>query len=285
MTTRLLPDRLALAAAVVAAFVAAAGLLAGNVYRDAPYWAQQARGTDLATLFAGVPVLLVGLRAARGGSPFGRSAIVAGLLYLVYNYAIFAFSVAMNPLTGAYIATLGLALWSLVLTRPDLDDRPAAAIDGLSRRLSGGLLVAVAVLFGLLWIGQIAAATRRGVPPADLARSALPTNPVYALDLAFFLPLCAVAGLGLLRRRPAGALALAMLIWVPLMSAGILGGFVFAAAAGDEVPLAVAIVVGAVGLVSAILAVVPIARHRAGPSSTPRNARDGGAGAEAPQGA
>jgi hypothetical protein len=283
MNARSLPDRLALAAAVVAAFVAAVGLLAADLYRDAPYWAQQARGTDLATLFAGVPVVLAGLWAVRRGSPFGRSAVVAGLLYLVYNYAIFAFSVAMNPLTGAYIATLGLALWSLVLAGTGLDDRPAAAIDGLSRRLSGALLVAVAVLFGLLWIGQIAAATRTGVPPADLARSGLPTNPVYALDLAFFLPLCAVAGLGLLRRRPAGALALAMLIWVPLMSAGILGGFVFAAAAGDEVPLAVAIVVGAVGLLSGTLAVVPIARYPAGRWTTRRNADDGRAGREAPQ--
>jgi hypothetical protein len=285
MTTRSLPDRLALAAAVVAAFVAAAGLLAGNVYRDAPYWAQQARGTDLATIFAGVPVLLVGLWAARGGSPFGRSAVVAGLLYLVYNYAIFAFSVAMNPLSGAYVATLGLALWSFVLAGTGLDDRPTAAVEGLSRRLSGGLLVAVAVLFGLLWIGEIAAATRTGVPPADLARSGLPTNPVYALDLAFFLPLCAVAGLGLLRRRPARTLALAMLIWVPLMSAGILGGFGFAAAAGDEVPLAVAIVVGAVGLLSAILAIVPVARHRARRWTTRSNAGDGRAGREARQGA
>jgi hypothetical protein len=285
MNARSLPDRLAIAAALTAALVAAAGLLAADLYRDEPYWAQQARGTDLATLFLGVPVLLAGLWAARGGSPFGRSAIVAGLLYLVYNYAIFAFSVAMNPLSAAYIATFGLALWSLVLggTRPV--DRPMATVEGLSRRLSGALLIAVAVLFGLLWIGQIAAATSTGVPPADLARSGLPTNPVHALDLGFFLPLCAVAGLGLVRRRRAGALALAMLIWVPLMSAGILGGFAFAAVAGDEVPLAVAVVVAGVGLLSGILAAVPVLRNGAEPWRTPTNAGGGRARREVRQGA
>ena len=49
------------------------------------------------------------------GSLAGRLAVVAGLLYLVYNYAIFAFAVAMNPLTVVHIAIFGLSLWSLLL--------------------------------------------------------------------------------------------------------------------------------------------------------------------------
>ena len=86
-----------------------------GLYVDAPNWVQQARGTDLATLFLAVPVLAVGLWTGRRGSAVGRLAVMAGLLYLVYNYAIFAFSVAMNPLTAVHIAIFGLSLWSLVL--------------------------------------------------------------------------------------------------------------------------------------------------------------------------
>ena len=86
-----IPDRLAAIATVLAAGAAFAGLAVRGLYVDAPNWVQQAQGTDLATLMLAVPVLAVGLWTASRGSSAGRLAVVAGLLYLVYNYAIFAF--------------------------------------------------------------------------------------------------------------------------------------------------------------------------------------------------
>jgi hypothetical protein len=259
-------NRLAAIAAALAAIAAGAGLLIAGLYRDAPYWVQQARGTDLATLFVAVPVLAIGLWTARRGSAAGQLAVFAGLLYVVYNYGIFVFSVAMNPLTSVHIAIVGLALWSLVLaTRgPALTEAGAAVAKSLYRRASGVLLIAVAALFGLLWIGQIATATTTGTLTPDLVRAGLSTNPVYALDLAFFLPLCAVAGIGLLRQNAAAAYAQPMLIWVALMGAGVVGGFLFSAAAGEEVPAVVAVVIGALSLVSAALAAVPLAQRGSG---------------------
>ena len=62
--------------------------------------------------------------------------MVAGLLYLVYNYAIFAFSVAMNPLTPLHIAIFGLSPWSLVLG-PVVPANPLAATCPHRRRLLG----------------------------------------------------------------------------------------------------------------------------------------------------
>src|ERR1700693_5453595 len=110
-----LADRLAGLAALLAGIAAAAGLIVPGLYRDTPFWAQQARGTDVATLFLAVPILAIGLWTARRGSVVGRLAAIAGVLYLIYNYAIFGFSVAMNPLLAIYIATLGLAVWSFAL--------------------------------------------------------------------------------------------------------------------------------------------------------------------------
>jgi hypothetical protein len=267
-------DRLAWIAALLAALAAAAGLGIGGLYRDVPFWAQQARGIDLATLFLAVPILVAGLATARRGSFIGRLAATAGLLYLVYNYAIFAFSVAMNPLAAVYIAILGLATWSLALSLPSADLAGAGRVlDGrLPRRTSSAVLLFVSFLFGMLWLSQIAAAATTGVPPADLAKAGIPTNPVYALDLGLFLPLCMVAGVGLLRGvRTAGTFALPMLIWLFLTSAGIVGGFAFAALAGDEVPLAVAVVVSAVGIVSLLPAAVALLRMntRDGAATTP----------------
>ncbi|MFL5755174.1 MAG: hypothetical protein ACJ77N_02650, partial [Chloroflexota bacterium] len=95
-----IPIRLAAIATVLAALASAAGLLIPTLYRDSVDWVAQARGTDLATLFVAVPVLSVGLWRTRAGSSAASLAVVAGVLYLVYNYAIFAFAVAMNPLTA-----------------------------------------------------------------------------------------------------------------------------------------------------------------------------------------
>ena len=266
MTTRSMANGLAAIATALAAVAAAAGLIVPGLYRDAPYWVEQARGTDLATLLVAVPVLALGLWAARQGSGAGQLAVFAGLLYVVYNYGIFVFSVVMNPLTAVHIAIVGLALWSLVLTTqgPALNEAGAAVAEGLHRRASGMLLVAVAGLFGVLWIGQIATATATGNLAPDLVKAGLSTNPVYALDLAFFLPLCALAGIGLLRRNRAGAVGQPMLIWVALMGTGVVGGFLFSLAAGEEIPIVVAVVISALSAVSAALAAVPLVRHPSG---------------------
>ncbi len=249
-----IPYRLAVLATVLAALASAAGIVVTGLYRDAPNWVQQARGTDLATLFLAAPLTSIGLWAARRGHVGGGAAVVAGLLYLVYNYAIFAFAVALNPLTLVHIAVLGASLWSLLLGGTAAARAAGAVADGLDRRLSGGLLIATGVLFGVLWVGQIIGAIASGVLPPDLVSAGITTNPVYALDLAFFLPLCVVAGIAVLRCAAARSLALPMLMWVPLMGTGIAGGFLLMAMAGDDVPLPVVAVIAILGLGSAALA-------------------------------
>jgi hypothetical protein len=248
-----IPYRLAVLATVLAALASGAGIAVTGLYQDAPNWVQQAQGTDLATLFLAVPLTAIGLWASRRRYQVGPVAVLAGLLYLVYNYAIFAFAVAMNALTLVHIAILGLSLWSLVLGGRAAVRAAGGFADRLDRRASGALLVATGVLFGLLWIAQIATANVTGVLPPDLAKAGISTNPVYALDLAFFLPLCIVAGVGVLRGAPPRTVAFPMLIWVPLMGAGILGAFLLMAVADEEVPLPVAAVVAVLGLVSMLL--------------------------------
>jgi hypothetical protein len=254
------PNRLAAIATFLAAAAALAGLVLTGLYVDAPNWAQQARGTDLATLFLAVPVLAIGLWTSTRGSSAGRLAVVAGLLYLVYNYAIFAFAVAMNPLTAVHIAVFGLSLWSLVLAGRAAVEGSYGVSERLNRRAAGGLLIGVAAMFGLLWLGQIATAATTGVLPPDLIKAGISSNPVYALDLAFFLPLCALAGIGLLRGNSAGAFAFPMLIWVALMGAGVVGGFFLMAVAGDQIAVPVVVAISGLSVASSILAAIAIVR-------------------------
>jgi hypothetical protein len=255
-----IPNRLAAAATLLAAIAAMAGLAVDGLYVDAPNWVQQARGTDLATLFLAVPILAVGLWMSGRRWSAGRPMVVAGLLYLVYNYAIFAFSVAMNPLTAVHIAIFGMALWSLVLAGRAGAEGTDDVVNRLNRRAAGGLLVAVGALFGLLWLGQIATVATTGVLPPDLVKAGISSNPVYALDLAFFLPLCALAGVSLIRRSGAAAFAFPMLIWVALMGAGVVGGFLLMTAAGDPVAVPLIIGISALSVAAAILAGLAVVR-------------------------
>ncbi len=255
-------NQFAAVATILAGFAAIGGLVVTGLYVDSPNWVQQARGTDLATLFLAVPVLAIGQWMAGRGSAAGRLAVVAGLLYLVYNYAIFAFSVAMNPLTLMHIAILGLALWSLLLGGREAVEGTEDVADRLNRRAAGGLLLAVGLLFGLLWLAQIVATSLSGTLPPDLIKAGVSSNPVYALDLAFFLPLCTVAGVGLLRRSNAAIFAFPMLVWVPLMGGGVVGGIVLMAAAGDQTAVPVAVAITILGVASTILAVAAILRPR-----------------------
>src|SRR6478735_712720 len=246
--------RLAALATVLAAVAAVAGLVVTGLYVDSPNWAQQAQGTDLATLFLAVPVLALGLWTAARGSSAGRLAVVAGLLYLVYNYAIFAFSVAMNPLNAVHIAIFGLSLCSLVMAGRGVVDAAEDVTDRLDRRAAGGLLIGVGAMFGLLWLGQIVTTTTTGVLPPDLVKAGISSNPVYALDLAFFLPLCVLAGIGLLRRNEAAAFAFPMLIWVALMGAGVVGGFLLMALADDQIAVPVVVAIAGLSVASSVLA-------------------------------
>jgi len=151
-------------------------------------------------------------------------------------------------------------------------DGADAVTDRLDRRVAGAFLVAVGAMFGLLWLGQIATVATTGALPPDLVKADISSNPVYALDLAFFLPLCVVAGVGLLRRTGAALWAFPMLVWVPLMGAGVVGGIALMAAAGDQTALPMAVVVTVLGVVSSILAAAAVVRSRgASPVADPPN--------------
>ena len=257
MTSRLkFADRLALVALPLAAIAAIAGLLLPGLYRDTADGIRQARATDLVTLLVALPTLAIGLWRARAGSVGGRFVAVAALGCLAYSYAIYAFSVVIDPLTPVHIAILGLATWSLVLTVFALDHATIelASRFRLPRRTTGGFLIAVAGLFAILWLSQIVGAITSGRLPAAVLDLGLPTSPVYSLDLAFALPLIALAGVWLIRRDRRGrAGAAAGLAFLVILGLSVLAIFAFEAAAGIAVEVPPIAIFGAVTATAAVL--------------------------------
>jgi hypothetical protein len=245
----------------------AAGLFAPGLYRDTPGWAAQSRGVNLVDLVVTAPALVAAMAGAARGSGRARVVWMGALAYVLYNYAIFAFSVAFNPLFLVYTGALSLAAFALLalLTSLDVAALRARFTGRTPIRTVSGFLIAVAALFFLAWMRDIIPATFGGPAPAAIVAARIPTNPVYVLDLAFLLPLFALAGVWLLRDRAWGyALAGLLLTLTPPLALSIIASGVFQAAVDPAASLALAPLFGAIALAGAGLAVVYLRALREG---------------------
>ena len=140
------------------------------------------------------------------------------LAFTAYNYAIYAFSIHFGPLFLLWVAVLGLSLFALIGGLTTLQGRALTdRVGAPDVRWVGGFLIAVAGLFGLLWLSEIVPDLLAGRPSTSAAAWVVPTNPVHVLDLAFFLPAVALSGATVLRRRWLGhATAAGQLIFLAL---------------------------------------------------------------------
>ena len=122
-------------------------------------------------------------------------------------------------------------------------------------------LLAMPVLFGLLWLGEIAGAASATGPSEALVELGLPTNPIWALDLAFALPVVAYGGIRLLRSEArALATALPALAFLVLIGFAVFAVFVFDIAAGadpEPVPIVIVGTITAIAVALGVTAMLP----------------------------
>jgi hypothetical protein len=168
----------------------------------------------MAVLLVGLPVLATAMLGAARGSPRGLVVWLGTLAYLLYQGVLFCFAVPLNRVFLAYVAYLGLCLWSLVtlLLRTSLD----AFAGRVSPRMPARRLAAVAAFLvlanGYAWLSQIVPATVDNDPGSLLKDTGLLTNPVFVQDLAVWLPLLAVAAVATWNRRPWGLLVVGAML-------------------------------------------------------------------------
>ena len=183
--------RLSVGAGVLSIIGGLVGLLAPQwIYgRETSALADAATAQDIVGVVVVAPLLLIlGVRAVRGSF---RSWLcwLGCLSFTAYNYLIYAFSIHFGPLFMVWVAVLALSLFALIGGLTTLPRSEALAQFAQAPvRFTGWFLIAVAVLFGLLWLSQIVPELLTGQPSSSAAEWNLPTNPVHVLDLAFFLP-------------------------------------------------------------------------------------------------
>ncbi|MET3905228.1 hypothetical protein [Paenarthrobacter sp. 4246] len=199
--------RLSAAAAVLAAAGSVIGLLVPNVIygRETPVLFNAGIAQDLVNLFIVAPLMLIlAIRASRGSLRSGLC-LVGFLAFTAYNYAIYTFSVHFGPLFLLWVAVLGLSVFAAAGSLAGLL-RPGSGAASVRQHvgLPAWFLIALGVMFAVLWLSQIVPDLLAGRPSTSAALWDVPTDPVHVLDLALYIPAICASGVLLLRHHRIG---------------------------------------------------------------------------------
>ncbi len=231
--------------AVVTLIQSVVGVFHPQIFRDPAMTAGNARGTDVVILFIALPVLVLSMILVRRGSLRAQLTWAGTLAYIAYNAAIFAFATAFNPLFLLYVATLSLAVWSLLalLTQVEVDAIRTHFAAKTPVRFFAGYLAVISLLFMMTWLKQIVPAMFDPAAPAFLAGTIMLTSPVHVLDLGFLLPLGFLGAIWLWQKKSWGYLLaglLAVMMTIETTSIAVdqyFGHFHDPSASPDAVPL------------------------------------------------
>lgn len=218
----ILPLTLSRLAALLMLGLAIAGIAQPDLYQPMTpeHLMPGTMSQDAISIVAAIAVLVLTRELAHNTSP-RLWLIWLGLQgYCAYAYGLYVFETVINPLYLGYIATLGLALWSIItffacadLTRV----RPGTA----PRRITAALFALLAVMFLALWLSILL--------PALQSRSAPDGSTIFAFDLSFVLPALAITAWFLWRHAPWGdILALPLLIKATSLGLSVLIGTLIA---------------------------------------------------------
>jgi len=213
--------------AVLVAIAAGAGLWWPPTYaRESALWAAQGMGGDAVNLVIIVPVLLLTAGLAQRGSVSARLVWMGALVFLLYNFVVYAMAVHFNALFLAYCGILGGSFYALLGSLSSLSLADVAGAYGRRApvKTMAAILGLIGLVFAALWLREIVPALISGRTPKSITDAGLITNPIHVLDLSFMLPGLIVTAIQLLRRRAvAFVLAPVLMVFCILMTVAIAG--------------------------------------------------------------
>ncbi len=251
------PYAISTALAVAAALAAGLTFFVPDVLTGPAVTTGNARGTALVMMVLAVPVLVASMVMAARGSWRGHVTWLGIVAYLTYNGFLLIFGTPLNSLFLLYVATLSFGIFGLGTLVAAMEPH------SISRRLDGlparGLSIYVWTIVGLnvlVWLRGIIPTIGAADPTSVLAGTGLTTNPTWAQDLAFWLPMAATAGWWLWRRRTWGyVLVGAWLVYGLMESIGVSVDQVFGHNADPSTPHATiggAVLFGVLALINLI---------------------------------
>jgi hypothetical protein len=202
-----------------------AGTFFPTLYSDftRPQRVAESQGQDVVTLFIALPLLLVAMRLTRRGDVRGPLLWVGTLGYTLYVYLVYAYGGLYNVCFPLYVAIMGLCIFSIigVLNGVDAGAVHARVRAGMPRKLIAGYFIVTVVLLTFIWGAAVATAIATKTPDEGTL--------IYVTDLAFVLPVFALAGVWLWQCQPWGdVLAGVMLVKAVTLGLSIAGGQIIA---------------------------------------------------------
>jgi hypothetical protein len=180
---------------------AVAGLLYGSSGLYASYPADLAGlvGQDAVALAVILPLLVLSTWLMTRGSLRGLL-LWAGVLFWVAYYYFFYVVGGFNALFLVYIGMVSASLYALLSLLFSIEpDAFEARFDAsVPARLIGGFIIAVALVFALMWCAMVFVSLAAGTRPPEVNRE------VIIIDLTVMLPLLFFGGIRLWRRAPWG---------------------------------------------------------------------------------
>lgn len=210
---------------VLVAGVSIVGLLYPEIYKAAtPNWLVQSVGQDAVDLFLVVPVLIIGTIYSFNSNRFTVYIWIGTLLYLVYTFLIYCFTVRFNPLFIPYCMILGISFFSVIWFFSGDKGQFYGSVKNKVLGAIGFYFIAISIIFYTLWLAEVLPATINNEAPASIHDAGLITNPVHVIDLSLFLPATFIVGIMALRRlRLATILSPVLLTFFILMDLTIAG--------------------------------------------------------------
>jgi hypothetical protein len=226
--SRVVPNaayRLSIIVGVLLAVSSVCGLLFGarGVYDPDLATLPAFYSQDAATLVLALPTLIASMWLTRRGAPAGELLWSGTLFCVLYMYFFYVVGARFNALFLVYIAIEAASLFALLAIL--LQMNPVVVRErfaGAPVRPIGGFLVAIALLFSVMWIADVLRRLRDGEPLDPVSRF------VYVADLTVLIPAAATAGVLSWQRRPWGyALGGLMLVKTALSGITLLIGTAF----------------------------------------------------------
>ncbi len=218
------------------------------------------RGTDAATLFLEIPLLLVSLVWFRRGSLRGHLLLTGALAWFLYYYASMSLATAYNGLYLVYLATFSLSFFAFVLAFTSLDAEAVhvARSPRFPRKALGVYLFVVPALLTFAWLPALVGEAF-GAETRDLVER-YTSDVTSMLDLGIIVPSLVLAAVAYRRRTPLGSkLGVFLVLFNLAIGVALLGQGI--AQLVEDVPLTAGEKVGYIGsfgvltLVSVVLSV------------------------------
>ncbi len=188
-------------------------LYGNGIYRnDSLSYGAQARGQDLVTLIAGIPLLFTGLLLMRRGSLRGQLLHTGSMFYFLYTYMSYSYLSYFNEFFLVYVALFSLSLAGSILALSAIhpDEVKNRMKPGFPVKSISTYLITMGAVLTFMWLGRIIPAYSSGYAPAGIDHYS--TLVIQANDLGIIAPAAVVTGILLFRRHPWGYTLAAVLL-------------------------------------------------------------------------